>query len=156
MPLSPYCGKAILDWLCGGAVATRPGAGGRWVGLSDANGTEVSVSISGYARQTAIFNPAASPVAGASIAATMLFGTYSASSPTTVVGVALYDNSVNGNLLLSASLASSQIIPNTGGLVMRALSVSLLSIAAAARSKRDVRFTAKSGQRPHGIYEYTP
>lgn len=103
MPLTQNGQKLMLDWLLGGAAATRPSA--RW--LQFATGTpNVSGASDGpfTPRITCSFAAAASPQGSASNRLAM---TCTATAIATVLGWNIYDASVGGNRLAFGTMASS-------------------------------------------------
>ncbi len=119
---------AMLDWVLGGSAPTRPSS--RLVALSTATPTSVSASgeyqtNSGYARQTVLFGPAASPAGSASNTAAMTFGPFSSSNA--IQGMLIYDTiSVNsgsiwwyGTLLTARTvLPGDTLFVSAGGLIV--------------------------------------
>ncbi len=96
MPLTDAMEKAVLDWVLGGAAATRPTA--RWVGLATASPTSVSAFEGAYnTRATVTFAAAASPQMSATNA--NAFSNISALAAATVVGWNLWDAGAAGNRL---------------------------------------------------------
>jgi hypothetical protein len=119
MALSPYLQKSVLDWVCGGATATRPA--GRWIGLADANGSEVNVND--YARRSIGFGEA---FASATMLAAMTMGPYALSANISVHTLQIYDASVSGNLLLATALATPHTVrAPAGGVIVARLAVML-------------------------------
>jgi hypothetical protein len=117
---SPFAVKAMLDWICGGATATRPPE--RWLGLLNDAG---ELTCGGYTRQSATFAEAASPGAVASLAAACTFGSLSVAGPTSVLSCGIYDG-VNGNQLFAGTMATPRVFGNGDSYVLNVLSVSLI------------------------------
>jgi hypothetical protein len=109
--------KALLDWSLGGATPTQPTS--RLAALSlgvptSVNGSEVQPG-SGYARQTALFGPAASPAGSAANIQPMTFGPFSSSAA--IQGLVLYDAITGGNLVWFGTLLTAKTV-NTGDLLV--------------------------------------
>lgn len=110
---SQYAQKATLDWVFGGATPTRPSA--RAMGLSLGVPTSVSgseMSVSAYARKTAVFGAAGTPTtSGTAAIATAI--TFTVSSACTIVGFQLWDTVLSansGNMLAWGTLSASSIM----------------------------------------------
>jgi hypothetical protein len=96
----------MLDFIGGAAPAPQPSA--RWLGLTDINGTELS--INGYSRVSGLFAPAASPQGSVSISVAAI--------------LVLFDGSaVGANALVFGSFTSARLIPNNGGLIVPTLEI---------------------------------
>lgn len=122
MPLSPHCVKRVLDWVTGAAAVDDPT--GRYVGLIDAGGNELSDSI-GYSRLTASFAAAGSPDATASMLNTMRFGSYASAPPTTVRTLALFDAATSGHVLFYTVCTTDLVFTAGGGVGINRLSIML-------------------------------
>lgn len=109
--LSDWSEAALLDWLMGGSSPTRPTA--RHVGLFTAapndagGGTEVSGS--GYARQAATFDAAASPGGTTQNSGAVTF-TASGGSWGTITHIGIFSASTGGNLLWHGPLSASKTV----------------------------------------------
>src|SRR5210317_1153280 len=107
--MSDYLENEILDHILGTGAYTMPTT--VYVGLStasmadDASGTELSGS--GYARQSATFNAAASGTADNSAAVEFPAAT---ASWGTVSHFGLFDASSSGNLLIHGAFTTSKVI----------------------------------------------
>ena len=117
--ISAYAGKAMLDWVLGGATPTRPTVFAVNIGLaapSSTAGNEIATG-SGMTRQTVAFSAAGSPAntAGNSVALTL--GPISAAG--TVVGIQLWDTlaATVGNMLLYGTLTTSRTMAGGDSLV---------------------------------------
>lgn len=127
--ISAYLEKAYLDWVFGGATPTQPS--NRWAGLAIGTPTSVSGSemgtLTGYARQTALFGAAASPAGNASNTNGMTFGPFSSAG--SVIGVHLWDGSPVGssNMLFYGTLLTARTVGINDALVFLpgALSITL-------------------------------
>lgn len=114
--LSDWAENAALDWLMGGSSPTRPTT--RYIGLFTAapndagGGTEVSGS--GYARQAATWDAAASGVTANSGALTF---TASGGSWGTVTHIGIFSASTGGNLLWHGALTASKTVGDGDSLV---------------------------------------
>src|SRR5215467_12453126 len=112
MPFSAYARKATLDWLLGGAAATRPTT--RFVGLSFGTPTSVSGSEgswSGYARQAFAAGAAASPAGSASNTTAVTFTASAAVTASAIKGFQIWDTNLgtnSGNMLYYGTLSTSQ------------------------------------------------
>jgi hypothetical protein len=115
--MTPFAAKQMLNFVAGGAAATRPT--GRFVGLFD---SASEISAVGYTRQSAQFGAASSPDAYASMVPTT-FPAFTNSSPLTAVAVGVWDEV--GNLWMSGALATARVIPANGGMVVNVLGVTL-------------------------------
>ncbi len=111
--ISAYAEKAILDWVLGGAVPTRPAAWG--IGLtigvpSSTSGSEVGTG-SGWTRQSLIM-PAASSPAGtvANPTPALTFGP--ALTAATFSGLQIWDTmaATAGNMLFYGTLATPRTL----------------------------------------------
>lgn len=110
--ISAYLSKAVLDWVNGGATPTRPGS--RLAALSLGTPTSVSGSEvapnSGYLRQSALFDAAASPAGSNSNTAAMTFGPFSSSNA--IQGLVIYDTTAftAGNMLWYGTLLTARTV----------------------------------------------
>tara|TARA_R110000868_G_scaffold408443_1_gene691676 strand:+ start:120 stop:512 length:393 start_codon:yes stop_codon:yes gene_type:complete len=109
--LSDYSEKLLLDWMMTTGSATRPTT---WyvalytVAPSDSGGgTEVSTG--GYARQTVVFDAAASPGGTTSNSGTVSF-TASGAGYGTVVAIGIFDAVTTGNLLWHGTMTASKTV----------------------------------------------
>ena len=111
MPLSAYAEKLTLDWLLGGAAATRPAQ--RWVGLSYGTPSSTSASELGvggaYTRVTLSAAAAASPGGSASNAGGIVFAAFTAAS--TIRGWQIWDTQGigAGNMLFNGTLTAATL-----------------------------------------------
>lgn len=118
-----YAEKALLDWVCGGAVPTSPAT--RAVGLSlgaptSVSGSEVGIS-SGYTRQSVTFAAAASPAGSVSNANAMTFGPFS--SAQSISGLVVWDTVLtnnSGNMLWYGTLTTARTVGVGDSLVIAA------------------------------------
>ena len=111
-----YLEKAYLDWVFG-AAPTQPAQ--RWMALCytpsfnstmTANaGTEYSTNL-GYARQSVLMSPAASPAGSVSNTAAMTFGPFSSSAA--IVGCLVTDTGsiFAGNILWYGTLLTARTV----------------------------------------------
>lgn len=106
-----YAAKAMLDWVLGGATPTRPTAWGLGISLGTPSSTSGSeCSVSGYVRQTIVWNAAASPAGSASQNSAIQFTFLSAC---TIKGWQLWDtvlSSNSGNMLSFGQLSASSVM----------------------------------------------
>ena len=128
MSASAYLEKAMLDWALGGATPARPSA--RWVGLAIGSPTSVSGSemgtLTGYARKTALFGAANSPVGSASNTAALTFGPFS--SMGSILGIQLWDGSPVGSsdMLWYCTLQTARTIGVGDTLIIAAGALTLI------------------------------
>jgi hypothetical protein len=104
MPLTPYCQKLVLDWMLGGAAATRPAA--RYISWATATPTATSAFDGGFTplRVTCSMAAANSP-AGSASNAVAISATVSGVAAFTAKGVNIWDGSPTGTRLLYAGIA---------------------------------------------------
>jgi hypothetical protein len=120
MPFSAMMTKRILDWTCGGATPTRPS--GRWLGLLDSNGNELT-TISGYGRLSASFD--ASTNNSCSMLSSQTFG-MTHSSDFVVYSLRFWDAQSGGAVLFDGSLPAPVSAQANGvGVVVQELGISL-------------------------------
>jgi hypothetical protein len=113
MNLTEQSAVLLLDWLLGGAPATRPSE--RWCGLASGvpNSRFASeISAASYSRQTVSFAPAASPAGTASNRNALQFGPFG--SWATVQGLQVWDGSGAGAMMLWQGLLETPrtMVPN--------------------------------------------
>jgi hypothetical protein len=120
--VSAYAEKAMLDWVLGGAVPTRPAAWG--VGLSlgaptSISGSEVATG-SGWTRQTVTFAAAASPAGSATNVSAITFG--SGLTAATFTGLQVWDTAAvgAGNMLWYGNLSTVRTLGVGDSLVIAA------------------------------------
>jgi hypothetical protein len=118
--IAAYAAKAQIDWLCGGAIPTRPATWG--VGLSlgaptSVAGSEVGTG-SGLSRVTCLFAAAVTPAGSASNSSAMTFGP--ALSAASITGMVLYDTmaATAGNMLIFGNLATARTLGSGDSLVI--------------------------------------
>lgn len=107
MPLSQFMQKQVLDFLCGGATATRPP--GRWLQFANTNPrTDSAFDGPIPSRVSVSFNFAISGASGfvSNALATTGFTT-GATAICTLTGWNLYDSSVGGNRIAYGTLATT-------------------------------------------------
>jgi len=109
--LSDYAEKLLLDWMMTTGSATRPTAW--YVGLFTAapsdSGGGTEVSGSGYARESAAFDAAASPGGTTSNSADISF-TASGGNWGTITHIGIFDAVSAGNLLWHGSMTASKVV----------------------------------------------
>jgi hypothetical protein len=109
--ISAYCGKVMLDYVCGGAAPTRPAAWGVGLSVGTPNattGSEIGTG-SGYARQNPGFAAAASPADTVSNGNAMTYGPFS--SGCTVQALQVWDTTATaGNMLFFGQLATARTL----------------------------------------------
>lgn len=110
--ISAYAGKAMLDWVLGGAVPTRPGAWG--IGLtvgvpSSVSGSEVGTG-SGWTRQSLVMPAASTPGSVANPTPALTFGP--ALTAATFSGLQVWDTmaATAGNMLFYGTLATPRTL----------------------------------------------
>jgi hypothetical protein len=122
--LSDWLENALLDWAMGGTSPTRPTA--RHVGLFTAAPTDAGggteVTGSGYARQTATFDAAAS---GATANSSALTFTASGGAWGTITHIGIFSAATGGNLLWWGPLAASKTVGDGDSLVLAAGAVTM-------------------------------
>jgi hypothetical protein len=126
---SPYAQKALLDWMLGGAVPTRPSA--RYMGLSIGAPSSTSASeatASGYARQTFSAAAAGTPASSGTVsnAAACVF-TFSAAQ--TIRGIHIWDAVSGGNMLFYASHSAASSVMASGDTFSFAIASVILNMA---------------------------
>jgi len=114
LPIDPLYQKAMLDWVTGGAAATRPG--GRWVSLATASPTSQSAFDGPFTpRQTATFAAANSPQGSATNLNIMSFTLTAASA--TAIAWNLWESSVGGARLAYGTLSAGAGVRTAGSTV---------------------------------------
>lgn len=120
MPFLPLAAKIMLDFLGGAAAAPPPFE--RWIGLLDSDGNEIDGNtVTGYARASAVFSPAASAGGFMSMAPT----TIAPNGTLSIFAVGIYDAPTGPNLLVTGALSTPIIVPPNSGVVVGALSITL-------------------------------
>lgn len=103
MALDPFAAKQALDWLLGGAVATRPAS--RWIEF--ASGSPTSVSASAAPVQSRISWNAAAASSPLGAATNRSLGTATATAICTIVAWNMYWSSAGGARLMWGTFSSS-------------------------------------------------
>jgi len=97
MPLTDFGEKLLLDWILGGAAATRPG--GRWLSFATGSPNAAGASDGGATPRCTVSFAAANSPQNSVTNLNGISATVSGVASLTYLGWNLYDSSVGGNRL---------------------------------------------------------
>jgi hypothetical protein len=114
--VTPFLGKKILDFVAGGATPERPG--GVWMALFDGN----EIALAAYSRRSATFQPADGGTCSLAVPVTFAMTSL---TPFVVRTIGLFDQSADGNLLMTAP-CSVGVQQDGAGFVVGQLAITLM------------------------------
>jgi len=117
MPLTQYMQKQILDYICGGAAATRPAS--RFISFASGTPTEAGASDAPINARASLDIAAAS---GTPSSATNRSARSNATATAncTVFGWNMYDSAVGGTRLAYGTMTATFTVTNLGSVIMSA------------------------------------
>ena len=121
--------KSLLDWACGGATPTRPGA--QFAGLATGAPTSAASSEiatgSGYVRQTMVFGAAGTPSGSGTVTnnANVTFGPFSTAQSITGIFIADTVSSGAGTMLFFGNLTTPRTVGSGDSLVVASAALTI-------------------------------
>src|SRR5262245_44918001 len=97
MPLTDFGEKLVLDWILGGAAATRPG--GRWISFATGSPNAAGASDGGFTPRCTVTFAAANSPQNSVTNLNGISATVSGVASLTAIGWNLYESSAGGNRL---------------------------------------------------------